>query len=491
MAEDAKLKVKIELDDREFRKKVKDLKKGTTVKMGAGGSDASVKLKEKLSSGGSILDTIKNAFGGMKGAVAGGASGAAAGGAGAAGGAIAGGAVAGLAGGAVLGVLGIIASAVTTLLGLILESSGILKNSIGNLLKVIMLILRPIGDIFGSMLKPLIWVLLPMAKMINLLFKPFLLSYRKRLMEEKQKGSYDFTSENFDPFGANLRSGVGALADWGAFLFSVGLEQLLLGITSALAELARTIVNISADTLIMLLNAFKLLGNSFYDIIEAMTPFKGITDGVRGTFNNLMDSLIIGVDSMRNNSIATINKWEVDAKFLIVSAFDLMEKAFAEGLDALLTQVQAFKNALMNIPIRNGGGGPRVPATNAITPMAKIYGATGAEMDIYSKLREDAYQNMNQKADMSIPREAFAKLGFPSQQVGSSYIPETGNYMLHRGEQVLRANESKEQGVNIVQNFNVSAKIDGRLDLRKLVDEMSDLMTLNLQSELRRRVSYT
>ena len=66
MADDAKLKVRIEIDDRDARKKIKDLKKGETVKIKAGAPD---------SKGGSVnpIDAIKKAFAGMKGAISGGA----------------------------------------------------------------------------------------------------------------------------------------------------------------------------------------------------------------------------------------------------------------------------------------------------------------------------------------------------------------------------------------------------------------------------------
>jgi len=81
--------------------------------------------------------------------------------------------------------------------------------------------------------------------------------------------------------------------------------------------------------------------------------------------------------------------------------------------------------------------------------------------------------------------------GGGGHQVGLDYVPETGNYLLHRGEKVLRANESSGQSIVISPTINVSANVNNRLDLNKLAEDLSDILTTNMQNELRRRVSYS
>jgi len=488
MADDAKLKVKIELDDRDFKKKVRDLKKGETVKMKTAptnGDGATSQIASKLFPKGNPLESIGKAFEGIKGAIGGAAGGAGASGAGSA---IAGGAAAGLAGGAVLGALTLIATGVTALVGMIVESSAILKNTIGNILKVIMLILRPIGDVIGSLLRPLIWVLMPMAKMLNLLFKPFLMSMRKRMLEEKQAGSYDIFSGNFDPIGAQLRSVLGALGDWGAFLVTTGLEQLLLGLVDAMAGLATAITENTLDSIIILLNLMKAVVGPILGAIDSLLGFIGITTTFRKDFDTTIDTMIGGVDDLKTKVTAGIETWRVNTRAKIVSAFDLMETAFTDGLNAMITIAENFKARLTNVPSSSGGSGggggySRVWQNTANSDLKSM-------IDDVTSGSTSKFTNLTGQSPNADMQSMIDSVTNGSQQVGSSYIPETGSYNLHRGEQVLRANENSGQSIVVSPTINISANVNNRFDIRKLADELSDILTENMQSELRRRVSY-
>jgi len=461
MPDDAKLRVRIELDDKDFRKKVKDLR-GKSVKAtpGADSNDSfSSLLKSKLFSKGSPLEKMGSAFENIKGAIGAGASGA--GGAGAAIGGAVGGLAGGIAGMVIVKLLEMVVQGITAVVGLLSEASGILKNAIGNTLKAIMFILKPIGDIIGSALQPLIWIMMPMAKMINLLFKPFLLSYRKRLLEEKQKGSFDMFSGNFDPFGASIRSSLSALGDWGGFLMTTGLEQLLLGLTDAIAGLGTAIVQNTMDAIIVLLNLMKMVVSPILGAVDALLGFIGINTTFRKDFEKSIDTMIVGVDAMKTNIINGIEVWRVNTRENIISAFDLMEKLFAEGLGALVEQVKAYKNAVTNVPSSSGG-----------YPTGDAFRRALSQVIIPTDPR------------LQTPERAAMF------QVGSSYVPETGMYTLHRGEQVLRANEQTGAPVNITNSITLNAKVNNKMDLRKLADELSEILTTNMQSELRRRVSY-
>jgi len=666
MADDAKLKVKIELDDRDYRKKVKDLKKGETVKMKTDASSTKESSSGGLLSKKNPFESIGKAFEGIKGAIGGAAGGA--GGAGA-GGAIAGGAAAGLAGGAVLGALQMISGGVMSLVGLIVESSAILKNTIGNILKAVMLILRPIGDFIGSLLTPLVWVLLPMAKMLNMLFKPFLLGMRRKMVEEKEAGSFDPTTPStFDPVGAMVRSISAGLGDWFSIMGKQVFEGLTHTVIDAFAQVMHTLNGVIFGGIDGVLAGFQLLG----EIILGAIP--GIGEDAKEKFGNVMTTIranITGEDGIKGAFDQAIDSWANFAKTETTAAFNSLEAAIT-GVDLggvvaaevvnVTTAFTDFSIALALIPakiLETAGnitdslkdfkvhlptsitGDPKEDLktslersgldTGALEDILRKLGLSSKEGDMPSSpadafqkgwfdemsvgtettaeetekqkgLWEVLQENIQKVQDtvsfgfkdklivgfkglgkvLNVPKKDWMTFGTAindqykktkvslgltnkgiatdfaefttapmiksfeettelmktkiwtnfrtwlqnryatgdvhltvyekvvktgggsggggdsgegtgsgSSQVGMSYVPETGTYNLHRGEKVLRANESEGQGVSVLAPITINANINNRLDLNKLAEDLSDILTTNMQSELRGRVSYT
>lgn len=417
----------------------------------------------------------------------------------------AGGAAGGMAGtfGKMLGVLSLVnigIGAAVSLLGPILDqlkaSSPALKGTFMLFDKAFNLFFKPFGDFLSVLLRPLAYVLLKFAIDFNRLLAPVLMALAP-LLQSLFKPAVEVGKDV-------LKGGVDVAGDIAKSL--VGTEEQKKKIDEAVANL-KTIIDDpvkavmslwqdlhDSDVAKAIRNAIDTAGTVISDALAGLSPW--VNDFIKDPFGTLGKNFQEISDWWTKNiapAITSFKTWATSAWTGVtdwwntniqphVEDFKKWAKDLWKGFtDWWNTNIQPsvdnFKTLWSNFWSGITGWLNENTVWNSLKSAVKgfinaLISAINSAIDWLSHLPGAGIFNLGQYKLQPL-------------QSGSEYIPNTGPYMLHRGEKVISAsNQDYSKQMAITNNIYVTAQVSNNYDVQALANDITERMNVSLRSKL-------
>jgi hypothetical protein len=350
---------------------------------------------------------------------------------------------------------------------LLVKSSGRLQASLMGIMRAVMLLVQPIGDILGLGLRPLIYMILPIARLFRTFMAPFLSAGGKFMAESSRA----FTE------GKPLE---------GVVKFAQGLGEMLIrpifNIGGALGAAAAELVKGAA---IWAADLVKALGLGTADVVKAIigtligfggwlwnsiTSSLGNIRSAIGGFGGWLWGTIVGGIGNLGGYISSFGGWLWNNMIKGIGVLAVAVGGFGSWLWGMIT------SGIGNITAAIGSFGSWL--WNSII---RAIGNLGSWLGGLGSWLWNTITSLIRAAVKSIP--VIGAL-IPIQK-GTDYVPSTGPYLLHEGEQVIPASGARNR--SIVQNISINlggVSVASDYDVNRMVRIMDERIRDLLRTEM-------
>jgi|GEM_PF-5912259 len=392
--------------------------------------------------------------------------------------------------------------------------------------EIISLILRPFDLVIGVMLMSLLRLLMPLVRTINTMFRPF---YRRIIESQKNaaKSGSGFDNAVFfavvvEEFGKFLLLASHQIVTQMSQMFSniiFALAEILVSVSIALqiATLRAIGLGTAADAMsgqfAMTVGFIDLIRQginiltekSFNDMVAALSQTNDAALSGGGGFRDL-DTSVTGAGGAATDAVTALDPFTEMLQTTLVSAISVVDKKFSEdlsnafdvandGADGLSAVLQGKLD--LSIWAASTAGGVATVQFNTMKDIFKdlhpVAGLTNLHLGtlplLLSQLNEklgstaSAIRNILSAAK-SVGDYVMGGVGvLTGHQKGTNSIPQTGPYLLHKGEAVVPAGGGGGSGVNV--NITINGSVLGS------DKELATTIGNEMRKQLRTMTSYS
>lgn len=359
------------------------------------------------------------------------------------------------------------------ILGTIASSSGALIATFKQLFRVVQMIVKPIGDIFSVGLMPIIQILKPIGKLFGAMMKPYMMKAR----EAMRAGGKFLKEGEYGEAGKAYMLG-----------FSYMMKPFFDLMTKSMGEIAKAplrIMDLFGQALVALGEEIPFVGDAFkamgYSLSGASTDMmSGVdsaTDAIIKFTNDALDrqlgGMLIRLGVKTGETTGDIVKRFTDMGLDTTALVGGMESQFYTFKISGLQEIKGFTDGALSYLSHLNSQASNLKKNQEVTMAPDWWQEKYAHTPSKQKVEnQKELENLIGSIGNRDWKEVARSMGY--YQTGTKFVPETGLYTLHRGEQVVSNTEKRRGGSVSFGDINITISGGRGLDENEIASKVKE-----------------